>query len=274
MFTALTATDELPALSLFALISAALLLKAPRQTLIGYVPAALVVAAAFFGTNYIAHESLRPPYMHRSETNPTDNWYDFQYTHNGRVIDSYWKHPVGIDKGQPSMAVYAFHALIGHHGIFSLTPIWLLAGSRHLAIGPPLRAARSSSLDRRGNGRLRDVLHLLRQTARPQLRWNDERLPLGLLVRAALAFGCSPGRRLACRVAMAASDRLRPADALRHLRQLPDLEPLDQSLANEFFHLYGLGEDLTEAEGYRTKNARSPRFAEEWWTCRRPAEVG
>jgi len=127
LFTALTATDELPALSLFALISAALLLKCPRQTLIGYVPAALLVAAAFFGTNYIAHESLRPPYMHRSETNPADNWYDFQYTHNGRVIDSYWKHPVGIDKGQPSMGVYAFHALIGHHGIFSLTPVWLLA---------------------------------------------------------------------------------------------------------------------------------------------------
>ena len=128
-FAALTATDELPALSLFALLSAALLWKAPRQTLIAYLPAALVVAAAFFGTNYIAHENLRPPYMHRSETNPADDWYKFQYTRTpgGRVIDSYWKSPVGIDKGQPSMAVYALHALVGHHGILSLTPIWLLA---------------------------------------------------------------------------------------------------------------------------------------------------
>jgi len=129
VFAALTATDELPALSLFALLSAGLLWKAPRQTLLGYVPAALVVVAAFFGTNYVAHDSLRPPYMHRSATNPADNWYDFQYTRKSgdRPIDSYWKNPVGIDKGEPSMTVYAFHALIGHHGIFSLTPVWLLA---------------------------------------------------------------------------------------------------------------------------------------------------
>ncbi|HEX3998081.1 MAG TPA: hypothetical protein VHX65_05985 [Pirellulales bacterium] len=129
LFAALTATDELPALSLFGLLSLALVWKAPRQTLVGYVPAALVVAAAFFGTNYIAHDSLRPPYMHRSATNPADNWYDFQYMRksDGRVIDSYWKNPAGIDKGQPSVPWYAFNVLIGHHGIFSLTPVWLLA---------------------------------------------------------------------------------------------------------------------------------------------------
>jgi hypothetical protein len=129
LFAALTATDELPALSLFVLLSVALLWKAPRQTLAGFVPAALVVVAAFFTTNYIAHGSLRPPYMHRSATNTADNWYDFTYTRksDGRVIDSYWKSPVGIDKGQLSIGWYAFNALIGHHGIFSLTPVWLLA---------------------------------------------------------------------------------------------------------------------------------------------------
>lgn len=129
LFAALTASDELPALSLFAVLSLALLWKAPRQTLIAYLPAALLVAAAFFGTNYAAHGSLRPPYMHRSAANPADNWYDFQYTRksDGRVIDSYWRKPVGIDKGQPSVAIYALHVLVGHHGIFSLTPVWLLA---------------------------------------------------------------------------------------------------------------------------------------------------
>ena len=139
LFTALTATDELPAASLQALLAAALLWKAPRQTLLAFVPAALVVVAAFFGTNYLAHESLRPPYMHRNS--PNDNWYDYQYTRksDGRVIESYWRKPVGIDKGQPSMGVYAIHALAGHHGIISLTPVWLLALPRHLALGPPLR---------------------------------------------------------------------------------------------------------------------------------------
>jgi hypothetical protein len=38
-----------------------------RRTLLAFVPAALVVAAAFFGTNYVAHSSWRPPYAHRSD---------------------------------------------------------------------------------------------------------------------------------------------------------------------------------------------------------------
>ena len=33
----------------------------------------------------------------------------------------------GVDQGEPSRLVYGFHVLIGHHGIFSLTPIWLLS---------------------------------------------------------------------------------------------------------------------------------------------------
>ena len=32
-----------------------------------------------------------------------------------------------IDQGEPSRALYAFHVLIGHHGILSLTPVWLLS---------------------------------------------------------------------------------------------------------------------------------------------------
>jgi len=42
------------------------------------------------------------------------------------VIQSYWRTPAGIDKGEPDLGKYALHSLIGHHGIFSLTPIWLL----------------------------------------------------------------------------------------------------------------------------------------------------
>ncbi|MGA2059960.1 MAG: hypothetical protein ABSG67_05720 [Thermoguttaceae bacterium] len=122
-FGALMAVEELPALALFAAISLALLCKAPRQTLLAYVPAAMVVAAAFFATNWIAHGSLTIPYMHRG---PGENWYDYTYQRNGKEIESYWRHPSGIDLGEQSRAVYAFHVLVGHHGIFSLTPIWLL----------------------------------------------------------------------------------------------------------------------------------------------------
>jgi len=144
-FAAFAVTNELPALSLFALLSAALIWKSPRETMSGYLPMALVVAVAAFGTNYIAHDSLRPPYSHRSTTDTADNWYDYSYVRDGKVRDSYWRNPVGIDRGEPSAAFYALHATIGHHGILSLTPVWLLSiwglallwktpGQRELAI--------------------------------------------------------------------------------------------------------------------------------------------
>jgi len=124
LFAALTAANELPAVSLFAILSLALLCKAPRQTLLGYAPAAIVVVAGFFGTNWIAHRSLKPAYMHRSQG---DNWYDYTYQRNGQQRESYWNDPQGVDLGERSPAVYAINVLVGHHGIFSLTPIWLLS---------------------------------------------------------------------------------------------------------------------------------------------------
>jgi len=119
LFAAFTAANELPALTLLVPLALALLWKAPRQTVLGFLPAAVLVAAGFFGTNWIAHRSLRPPYMHRSQENKEDNWYDYE--------GSYWNERVGIDRGEPSAAVYALHVLVGHHGLFSLTPVWLLS---------------------------------------------------------------------------------------------------------------------------------------------------
>ncbi|MEM7561296.1 MAG: hypothetical protein AAF394_19395, partial [Planctomycetota bacterium] len=31
------------------------------------------------------------------------------------------------DKGEPDRGKYIFHCLVGHHGIFSLTPFWLIS---------------------------------------------------------------------------------------------------------------------------------------------------
>jgi len=125
-FGALMAAGELPALVLFAAISLAILWKAPRQTLFAYVPAALVVAVAFFATNWIANGSLMIPYMHRTAG---DNWYDYTFHRDGREIESYWRHPSELDQGEPSQAIYALNVLVGHHGIFSLTPVWLLSAA-------------------------------------------------------------------------------------------------------------------------------------------------
>ncbi len=124
LVAALAVTNELPAAAFAGLLTVILLWRAPRGTLLGFLPAAVVVAAAFFATNWIAHGTLQLAYMHRSGA---DNWYDYSYQRNGRQIESYWRHPAGVDCGEASLSTYAFHALVGHHGIFSLTPIWLLS---------------------------------------------------------------------------------------------------------------------------------------------------
>jgi hypothetical protein len=214
-FGAFTVACELPAATLFGLVGAALLWRHPRPTLLYGLPAAAVIIAAYVGTNYVAHGSLRLPYMHRGDgdllfvheyvadkdeqqlnagetpaslrktfaaqnlslsenvvvrkkteqldyddqdrwiiedrgndvlysvridhespehggpalfVHEFDDWYDYEYTRatDGRVIQSYWRTPAGIDKGEPDLGKYTFHALVGHHGIFSLTPVWLL----------------------------------------------------------------------------------------------------------------------------------------------------
>lgn len=127
MAAAFTVANELPALVLLVLVGLILLRHAPQPTLWAFVPGAVIVAAAFFGTNWIAHQSLRPPYMHRSATDLSDNWYHYSYTVNGQTRQSYWLNRQGIDRGEPTKSRYVLHALVGHHGIFSLTPIWLLS---------------------------------------------------------------------------------------------------------------------------------------------------
>jgi hypothetical protein len=195
------AANELPALSLTVFAGLALAWKSPLKTLAAYVPAVLLVAAAAFWTNIIAHGDWRTPYAHRQdgmiaaslpasaapvldagktlaeighdadgarymlegyqlsnqlqtivrtpgqrwelwdpetqrrfalvlvadrgkiEIRDWDNWYDYP--------GSYWRPErlEGVDRGEPSPAVYAFNVLIGHHGLFSLTPIWLLSAA-------------------------------------------------------------------------------------------------------------------------------------------------
>jgi hypothetical protein len=221
--------NELPALSLLPLAGLIALAIDWRATLAGFVPGVLLVAAGFFATNWLAHQSLRPPYAHRGlgdaiaaapaaedgtrgpapgtapETEPPaaarlgraelalientlgiaaeeirvsdsresgrwridtpvatyaltrgegeitlhhwDDWYDYPGT--------YWSPDKlrGVDRGEPSRVVYALQMLVGHHGIFSLTPFWLLSlwGAGHWLAG---RADRDSSrsLTRRDAG--------------------------------------------------------------------------------------------------------------------------
>ncbi len=184
--------NELPALAYFACAALAAWYLSPRLALIAFLPAALMVAAAFCLTNYLAHGTWVPAYGHRAdgpviarvsaesalveldqqvvpnsvraaldrsarplssqaivktmqagtrwtlwdrhdahryalvvsgqelEIRRWDNWYDYE--------GSYWTGPrQGVDRGEPSLVRYTLHALVGHHGVFSLTPLWVLS---------------------------------------------------------------------------------------------------------------------------------------------------
>lgn len=195
------AANELPALSmmvfwflLFAMLD--------RASIMPFFAGAAIVAIGFFGTNWIAHESLRPAYAHRGngdlianldsrtenagvpmeqeihdvlsnqglinsntnvlikESDEDERWlvdanhqqfallktssgwqlahWDDWYEYPG----SYWtgENRKGVDLGEPSRWIYFFHMTFGHHGLFSLTPIWLLVPLglvTGLSFGPP-----------------------------------------------------------------------------------------------------------------------------------------
>ncbi|WP_437230034.1 hypothetical protein SH661x_001749 [Planctomicrobium sp. SH661] len=109
--------NELPA-ALFGLCLFFMLLHHDaKKTLIDFSPGAILVFAAFFWTNYQATGSLQPFYTkYGTET------YEFEY----EGVPSYWKDPKGIDKPRDSLGKYLLHCTVGHHGIFSLSPMFLL----------------------------------------------------------------------------------------------------------------------------------------------------
>ena len=120
IFSAFAAVCELPALAFCAFLGLMLLHKAAKPTLIGFMAGALIVAAMFFATNYIAHQTLAPAYSKKE-------WYSYTYERGGRQLQSYWDNRVGIDNGEESQLTYLLHTTVGHHGIFSLTPVWILS---------------------------------------------------------------------------------------------------------------------------------------------------
>ncbi|MPY87144.1 MAG: hypothetical protein GEU99_04400 [Luteitalea sp.] len=111
VFAGWTACNELPAASFAAAILLWLWTTSWRRTLSVAVPCAALPVMAYLGTQYLAVGDIVPSYG-RPE------WY-----HYG---GGYWNHPVGIDAVREPKPVYAFHLLVGHTGILSLTPLFLL----------------------------------------------------------------------------------------------------------------------------------------------------
>lgn len=123
-FGAFTACNELPAAIFGMTLFVMLVIKFPQPTLRLFVPAALVPILAFLVTNYIAIGEWMPAYSKFG--GPAYNY-----------VGSYWLAPKGIDKGGDSWWLYLLNCLVGHHGIFSLTPLW------GLTVAAWVRVARS-----------------------------------------------------------------------------------------------------------------------------------
>jgi hypothetical protein len=123
-FAALTACVELPAAAFAVFLTLLLLVRFPRQTLLWLVPAAAIPVAGFFVTNYLAIGRLTPAYGEFGK----GQWYEYE--------GSPWRmepgeHKRGIDWAflKEDRLTYIFHFLLGHHGVFSLSPIWFLAAA-------------------------------------------------------------------------------------------------------------------------------------------------
>lgn len=115
---ALTSCFELPAAIFGALSFVWMLTLDKRRTLLWYVPAAIIPLAAYFITNWIVTGGIRPFYAFYG----TDK---YVYTHNG--IPSYWSNPQGLDANNEGTMTYLLHCILGHHGLLSHTPVFMLS---------------------------------------------------------------------------------------------------------------------------------------------------
>lgn len=134
---AFAACCELPATMFGVALFGALVYRSPKQVICWFVPAALLPLAFFFYTNWLCTGGVMPFYANFGS--PNDTFY--KYVYEGR--ESYWLHPSPQDVGESSALVYLFHCTLGHHGIFSLSPVFLLtiAGWLRLRKSFPLRQA-------------------------------------------------------------------------------------------------------------------------------------
>jgi hypothetical protein len=114
VFTAWAVANEMVAV-LFALLLMGLLFRRhPGRTLQFFAPMAAVVGAAYLYTTYLSTGGLLPYYL----------YFNTDYYH---YPGSYWMTPQGIDAADEPKWFYLFNLLLGHHGIFSLTPVFLIA---------------------------------------------------------------------------------------------------------------------------------------------------
>jgi hypothetical protein len=147
LFAGLAAANEIPALSLLVLATSLLLFRYPKKTILCLIPAALIPLAGFVAAQYAAFGEFKLAY---------EDFGKEPYLWEG----SFWKAPLELDAltvpwfdaeqaarrhlARESYGLYLFHMTLGHHGFWSLTPVFffslvglirlLRGGGRFLAI--------------------------------------------------------------------------------------------------------------------------------------------
>jgi hypothetical protein len=131
-FAAFASVIELPAVAFLAALAVALAWTSPVRTLIAFLPLAIVPAAGHFYTTYLATGGIAPAYVNKE-------WYEFEGSYwkidreTGRLVGSSRDEKgnliigdnKGIDNQFEPWPTYLFHMLMGHHGVFSLSPIFV-----------------------------------------------------------------------------------------------------------------------------------------------------
>jgi hypothetical protein len=135
LFAGLAACMDLPAAAFAAAVGLVVLLRSPRGLFL-FVLAALLPIAAQTVVNYRATGSWEPVYAKFGGP-----WYEFEGSHWSKRHQT--PRPEGIDFIDEPKPVYAFNFLVGHHGLFSLTPVWVLAVFGMIL---PLRVTAGASL--------------------------------------------------------------------------------------------------------------------------------
>jgi hypothetical protein len=98
-----------------------------------FVPFALLPLLGHLFTNYLVTGSWKPAYAYKQAYEFPGSYWKIDPS-TGRLVGSrvdpvtgktVLKFPEGIDNQYEPWHVYLFHMLIGHHGIFSLSPIFV-----------------------------------------------------------------------------------------------------------------------------------------------------
>ena len=115
-FAAFTAGIELPAGLLAVGLFAGMMIRDAKRTLLIGLPIALVPTIMAIHANYTITGELIPAYVHVDKSGGP---YDYE--------GSYWRQPWGTDALCEPKHIYLANMLIGHHGFFSLTPVFVLS---------------------------------------------------------------------------------------------------------------------------------------------------